>query len=262
MTTDKEAKLVYQRLAAVACKCEVYGDFLFTMLRLSLANSIFQSVALDELSSLRSYALSFRNLYGSELHTIGIDSCCKVQVVDILEEILVVNVECTIHRIEVLNPNILLPVLNLVSVRIQAAIRSNDTITVEVVVACRITSVVATIGEDFLACDRTLVAYALVNEVPDVSTLIFRIFANQIPILLEATLRVAHSVSILTLDVRLGAVALAIFLALIIVDIHWAVDVGLAVVATTLILYRTSLVACLYPVVCGFEVNAVATFIT
>ena len=145
--------------------------------------------------------------------------------------------------------------------RIQTAVWGYDTIAVEVVVAGRITTIVATIGEDFLACDRTLVTKTLVHEVPDISTLILWIFANQVPILLESTLRVTHRMGILTLDVRFGAITLTILLALLIVDVHRTVDVGLAVITTTLILHRTSLVVSLHPVVCLLEVDAIARLI-
>ena len=62
--------------------------------------------------------------------------------------------------------------------RIQTAVRGDDSVAVEVVIAARIAAIVATIGEDFLAGDRTLVAQALVNEVPDVTALVLRILAD------------------------------------------------------------------------------------
>ena len=68
--------------------------------------------------------------------------------------------------------------------------------------------------------------------------------------------------SILTLDVWLGAIALAITLALLVTDVHRTVDVGLAVVSATLILRRTGRIACLHPVVSLLEVDAVAALVT
>ena len=62
--------------------------------------------------------------------------------------------------------------------RIQTAVRGDDSIAVEVVIAGRIAAVVATLGKDFLAGDRTLVAQTLVNEVPDVTALVLRILAD------------------------------------------------------------------------------------
>ena len=106
--------------------------------------------------------------------------------------------------------------------RIQTAVRSDDTVAVEVVVTARIAAVITTIGKDFLTGDRTLVAQTLVNEVPDVTTLVLRILADQIPILLETTLRVTHGVSILTLDIWLGTVALTIVLTFLVTDVHRA----------------------------------------
>ena len=76
-------------------------------------------ITLDQFGSLRSNTLCFRNLNCSQFHTIGINRSGQVQVIDILEEVLVVNLESTIHSIQVLNPYILMIVLNLVSMRIQ-----------------------------------------------------------------------------------------------------------------------------------------------
>ena len=111
-----------------------------------------------------------------------------MQVVNILKEILIIDIESTIHGIQILDPYILMPILDFVGMRIQTAVWSNDTIAIEVVVAGRITSIVATIGKDFLTGNRTLVTQTLIYKVPDVSTLILRIFANQIPVLLETAL--------------------------------------------------------------------------
>ena len=80
-----------------------------------------------------------------------------------------------------------MPILHLIGVRIQATIRSDNTVAIEIIIACRITTIVATIGIYVLTCYRTLIAQTLVNEVPNVATLIFRILAYKIPILLEAT---------------------------------------------------------------------------
>ena len=146
--------------------------------------------------------------------------------------------------------------------RIQATVWRNDTVTVEVVVAGRITSIVTTIGKDFLAGDRALVTNTLVYEVPDITTLILRILADQIPILLESTHRVTHGVGILTLDVWLGTIALAVAFALLVTYVHRTVDISLAVISATLILHRAGLVVSLDPIVSLFEVDAITTLIT
>ena len=145
--------------------------------------------------------------------------------------------------------------------RIKTAVGSNNAITIEVIIACRITAVVATIGKNLLSRDWTLVTKTLVYKVPNVATLIFRILAYEVPILLERTLRVAHGVSILTLDVRFHGVAFTVSFTLLIIHVHGTMDVGLAVVSATFILHGAGLVNSLYPVVSLLKVNAVARLV-
>ena len=232
------------------------------MLSLSLFDGTLQRLALHQLGCLWSNALGIRNRYGSQLHAVGKESSSQIQVIDVLEEVLVIDIERTVLCIKVLDPDVLENILNLIGMRIQTAVRGKDTIAVEVVIAGRIASVVATIGKDFLTGDRTLVAQTLVNEVPDVTTLVLRILADQIPVLLETTLRVTHGVSILTLDVWLGTVALAIALAFLVTDVHRTVDICLAVVSATFILCRAGRIARLHPVVSLLEVDAIAALVT
>ena len=71
---------------------------------------------------------------------------------------------------------------------------------VEVVVACRIASVVAAVGPDLLAGYLALAAQTLVDEVPDVSALVGWILTHEVPILFESTDGVTHSVCVFTLD--------------------------------------------------------------
>ena len=232
------------------------------MLSLSLFDGTLQRLALYQLGCLWSNAFGIRNRYGSQLHAVGKEGSSQVQVINVLEEILVIDIERTVLCIKILDPDVLENILNLIRMRIQTAVRSDDTVAVEVVVTGRIAAVVATIGKDFLTGDRTLVTQALVNKVPDVTTLVLRILANQVPILLETTLRVTHGVGILTLDIWLGTIALAIVLAFLITDVHRTVDISLAVVSATLILCRAGLIARLHPVVSLLEVDAVAALIT
>ena len=145
--------------------------------------------------------------------------------------------------------------------RIQAAVGGDDAVAVEVVVRGRIAAVVTTISKNFLTRNTTLVAKSLVHEVPDVAALILRILAYQIPILLESSHRVAHSMSILTLNERTRIVALRVLLAAAIVGIHRAVDVGLTPVASLLVLYGTRRVVLLNPLITFLEVGTVASFI-
>ena len=75
-------------------------------------------------------------------------------------------------------------------------------------------------------------ATTLVTFVPDEATLVLGVLAHQVPILLEATLRVAHGVGIFALNEGLGVFRiLGIVFAAGIVHVHGTVDVGLAVVA-------------------------------
>ena len=125
----------------------------------------------------------------------------------------------------------------------------------------RIAAIVATIGEYLLASDFALVAQTLIHEVPDIATLVFGILADDVPILLEATHRVTHGMGILTLYQRTGIVCLGIFLAVLIAHIHRTEDVCLAVVASLLILHRTSRIVSLHPVVGLLEIGAIAGLI-
>ena len=58
----------------------------------------------------------------------------KLQIVKCLEEVLIVYLKLTLFQTLVCHPYILVAVLYLVSMRIQTTVRSNDTITVEVIV--------------------------------------------------------------------------------------------------------------------------------
>ena len=186
----------------------------------------------------------------------------EFEVVDVLEEVFVIDLKLAFLQIFLGDPYILVVVAHLVGMGIEATIGGDNTIAVEVVVAGRIASVVATIGKDFLASHLALVAQALVYEVPDEAALILGILAYQVPVLLETTHRVAHGMSILTLDKWTGIVALGIFLTVAIVEVHGAEDVCLAVLSGLLVLYGTSGVNALDPVVDGLEVRAVTSLVT
>ena len=140
---------------------------------------------------------------------------------------------------------------------VQTAVGGDDAVAVEVIVGGGILAVVATVGEDGATGDGALVAHTLVHKVPDVAALILRILAHQVPVLLEATHRVTHSVGILTLDERTGIVTLRVPLATAIVVIHRAEDVGLAVLSGLLELAGTRWVGGLHPVVRLLEVRTV-----
>ena len=141
-------------------------------------------------------------------------------------------------------------------------VRTDQTVVAEVVVAGIKAVEVTTVSIDHLAV-LAFPAYGLIDEVPDETTLVFRIFTDDVPILLETTLGVTHRMSILALDQRLlvGCV-FAIFDAVLIVVIHRAEDVGLAILACLLILHGTGGILCLDPVVSRLEVGAIAGLIT
>ena len=142
--------------------------------------------------------------------------------------------------------------------RIGHAVGADQTVVAEVLVGSVIVVEVAAIGIDGHAvfagpADR------LVNEIPDVASLIFRILADEVPVFLESALRVTHGVGIFALDQRLGVFGvLGIFLAVLVGVVHRAEYVGLAVDVGLFVLNRARGVLGLYPVVGGLEVGSVA----
>ena len=209
----------------------------------------------------------------SEGHTCGtigalmmMTSCATYEplqfhIVEGLEEVLVVNLKLTSLQIHILYPDVLIVVAHLIGMGIQPAVWGDDTVAVEVIVAGGILAVVATVCEYLATRDGALVAHTLIHEVPDIAALILRILAHQIPIFLEATHRVAHGVSIFTLDQRTRIIVLRISLAALVAVVHGTEDVGLAVLTSLLKLAGTSLVGSLHPVVGLFKVRTIAGLI-
>ena len=235
-------------------------------------NGLLHSLNGDGLALLGSYTADIQLTTMAKGHTVrtlaammtlscSTNKPLQLKVVKALKEVLVINLYATLLKAFVANPHVLVVVLYLISMGIQSAVRSDDAVAVEVIVAGGIAAVVATIGKDFLACDRTLIAQTLIYEVPDKATLILRIFADDIPILLEATHRVTHSMSILTLDERTRVIRLGIVLAVAIAHIHRTEDVRLAPLARLLVLYRT-IIYTLNPVVALLKVRTVASLVT
>ena len=185
---------------------------------------------------------------------------CEVVVAEVGEEVLVVHLYLTLLEVLGSCPDVLVVVAYLISVGVVAAVGSDDTVTVEVVVRCGIAAIVATIGEDFLTF-LVLVAEALVHEVPDEATLQGGILADEVPVLLQATDRVTHSVGILALDEGFVGV-LAVALHVVVVGIHGATDIAVAGIASLLILCRTAVVVSLDPVVGSLEVWTVTSLVT
>ena len=200
------------------------------------------------------------NLTVSHCLTLLEECPCEVVVAEVGEEVLVVYLYLTLLEVLGSCPDVLVVVAYLISVGVVAAVGSDDTVTVEVVVRCGVAAIVATIGEDFLTL-LVLVAEALVYEVPDEATLQGRILADEVPVLLQATDRVTHSVGILALDEGFVGV-LAVALHVVVVGIHGATDIAVAGVASLLILCGTAVVVSLDPVVGSLEVWTVTGLVT
>ena len=145
--------------------------------------------------------------------------------------------------------------------RVGNAVRADQAVVAEVGVGSVIAVEVAAVGIDHHAV-LALPADGLVHEVPDEATLELIILAVEVPVLLEATLGVAHRVGILALDERLGHLRVGrIADDSLVAGVHRAVDVGLAVDRCALVLDRTGEILGLDPVVGSLEVGAVAGFI-
>ena len=106
----------------------------------------------------------------------------------VTEEVFVVYLDFSLCQIARSSPDVLVEVLYLVCMRIRFTVRTDKSVVTEVLVA-RIIHAVEGAGISInhlavLACP----ADRLVYEVPDESTLIFRILANQVPVFFESTL--------------------------------------------------------------------------
>ena len=109
------------------------------------------------------------------------------------KEILIRYFDCTFLNVNKFRPDILIEILHFVGVRIENSVGRDETVAVEVVVGGVVVVVVAAVG--VFKCAVGLAAMQrLVYKVPNEAALQLRIFANQVPILLETAARVAHSV--------------------------------------------------------------------
>ncbi len=155
----------------------------------------------------------------------------------------------------------------------QCAVGSYQAVAIEIVIRCRITSVITAVGKDFLPV-LIKVAQALVNEIPNKSSLIIRIFANQIPVLFEIAHTVTHRMRIFALDQRLRQFCFEISLVSIRALIHRTINVGISHLevtficimvvseAGTFILNETRGVECLDMLVGIFKIDTHTCFIT
>ena len=103
------------------------------------------------------------------------------------EELLIVNRDSALLDVNVLYPIVLITILYFVSMGMEATVGSYDTITVEIVVTSGITTRVATVHPNLIACNLALSTNSLVNHIPDEATLIFGVLANQIHVVHETT---------------------------------------------------------------------------
>ena len=191
----------------------------------------------------------------------------QLHVVESLEEVLVVNLKASFLQALISNPCILVVVTYLVGMRVQTAIGGDDTVTVKVVVAGGIAAIVATISKYLLTSNLTLIAQTLIHKVPDVATLIVRLLTDQVPVLLKATHRVTHGVSIFALyqwllNLTASSFALSVFLAPVVISIHRAVNISLTLYTSLLKLTGTCLVVSLHPVVGLLKVRTVTSLVT
>ena len=146
--------------------------------------------------------------------------------------------------------------------RIGHAVRADETVVAEILVAGVEAVEVASIGVDHPSV-LARPAYGLVHEVPDEASLVFRILADQVPILLEAALGIAHGMGVLALDERpgLGRI-LAVAHHVAVFHVHRAIDIGLAVLGQgPLILDGTRRIQGLDHIIGIVEIGARTAFI-
>ena len=146
--------------------------------------------------------------------------------------------------------------------RVGHAVGWNEAVAVEVVVWWVVGVIIAPISIDGSSFS-ILSVQTLVNKIPDEATLIFWIFAHQVPILFKATARVAHSVRILALYQRFSDVGVrGIFFTVFVRIIHGAEDVGVGTQPSALPMYGAWRVGLSYPFVCSGKVGAVNGLVT
>ena len=90
--------------------------------------------------------------------------------------------------------------LYLVGVWVGVAVWLQHAVAVEVVVGCRIATVVSAIHPYLSAGHLALSPQSLVGKVPDESTLVVGVLADQVPIFGKASAAVTHRVVVLALD--------------------------------------------------------------
>ena len=105
-----------------------------------------------------------------------------IHIIEGAEGVLIIEFHIASTHVKVTQPDVLIIVLHLIGMGVVTAVGGNDSVTVEVVVAGRITSCIATILPNLLTGNLAGVAQTLVYEVPNETTLILGILAGEIPI--------------------------------------------------------------------------------
>ena len=145
--------------------------------------------------------------------------------------------------------------------RIETAVRAYQSVVAEIIVGRVIVIEVTAVGVE-LSAVFLMPAQALVNEIPDEASLVLRILADEVLVLLEATFGVAHCVSVLYENQRLDlGLVLAVFLNLVVREIHMGIEIGLSVVLRPFVLDNAARIDSLHEVVCLLEVLAVASLV-
>ena len=105
---------------------------------------------------------------------------------------------------------------------------------------------------------------ALIDKVPNKTSLEPFILSNDVPILLEPATRVAHSVTVLALNERflvLGSIGIDILLTVLLREIHRAEQLGIIAFPRWLPVYRATSVLTLYPAEHSCEVRTIGCLV-
>ena len=160
-------------------------------------------------------------------------------------------------------------IADLVCVTVPFALCGNETVAHEGCVARVLVIVVASerenvVGAVFL-CVRRLVK-RLVHKIPDAAALERRIFADKVPVFLEASHGVAHRVRVFAHYERTVLVFIDVLLGIGVADVHRSEDVGVAIpvrsALSLLVLYRAGGVEGFGEVVGIIEVLSVAGLVS
>ena len=140
------------------------------------------------------------------------------------------------------------------------AIGTDDAVVEEIIVRNIVRIVIAAIGIDLHPIVVEF-AQSLIHKIPDKTTLVFGILANQIPILLESTHGVPHGMGILALNQRLLGITLAVVFRTFVIAVHRAINIGKPILTGLFVLNRTALILFFDPGVAVLEIGAVTGLI-